>query len=277
MSKAEGYKRVDIFEGMGKRVSGMSQDNVFLDYSKKWLERAIAHKYAYNFTWLGRPVLQLPQDIYAVQEIVWHVQPDLIIETGIAHGGSLVLSASMLALLDYCEAASSDQPIVARESRRRVLGIDIDIRKHNAEAIEKHPLSHLIMTMEGSSTDRHVVEKVTEFSKDFARVMVLLDSNHTHAHVLAELEAYAPLVTPESYCVVWDTGLEDLPGDSIIDRPWGAGNNPKTAVRSFLYALEKGKHIGMDGRPLAFERDKSIEGKLGITASPEGFLRRVSL
>lgn len=225
--------------------------------------RAIGHRYAYNFSWLARPVMQIPQDIYAIQEIIWSVRPDLVIETGIAHGGSLILSASMLALLDYCDASTAGRSLSPRESKRRVVGIDIEVRPHNREAIEQHPLAHLIEIIEGSSIDTEIVQCVQTIARDFQRTLVFLDSNHTHEHVLAELEAYAPLVSPDSYCVVWDTGVEDLPDGFVTDRPWGKGNNPKTAVYEYLKSTD------------CFEIDKLINHKLVITASPDGFLRRI--
>ena len=170
----------------------------------------------------------------AIQEIIWQVKPDLIIETGIAHGGSLILSASMLALLDYCDAAEQGTVLDPKATRRRVLGIDIDIRAHNRAAIEAHPMGHRIDMIQGSSIAPVVIGRVQGIAAEHQRGMVCLDSNHTHDHVLAELEAYAPLTTVGSYCVVFDTVIEDLPADMFPDRPWGPGNNPKTAVHEFL-------------------------------------------
>jgi cephalosporin hydroxylase len=212
---------------------------------------------------MGRPIIQYPQDMVAIQELIWKVKPDLIIETGIAHGGSLILSASMLALIDYCEAIQERKALIPGESHRKVLGIDIDIRPHNKEAMENHPLSNLIHMIQGSSIAPEIIEQVRSFSKNYKKIMVFLDSNHTHHHVLKELEGYAPLVSLESYCVVFDTVIEDMPTDSFPDRPWGKGNNPKTAVWEFL--RKNGK----------FEIDKGIENKLLITVAPDGFLKRV--
>lgn len=189
-----------------------------------------------------------------MQELIWTVKPDLIIETGIAHGGSLIMSASMLALLDYCGI---------EKAKRKVVGIDIDIKPHNRAALESHPLAHLVELIVGSSSELNVIEQVCAIAEGYKKIMVFLDSNHTHDHVLAELKAYAPLVSVGSYCVVWDTGIDDLPDRFYNDRPWGKGNNPKTAVHEYL------EHI--DG----FEIDKTIEHKLAITAAPDGFLRRV--
>lgn len=246
-----------------RNIELAGKDRDFLGLSNIWIRQAIQYHYAHNFTWLGRPILQIPQDIYVIQEIVWNVTPDLIIETGIAHGGSLILSASLLALLDYCEAVGQGVALHPQESKRRVIGIDIEIRAHNRQAVECHPMAHLIEMIEGSSTDKDVIDYVKDVAKNYHRILVFLDSNHTHEHVLAELEAYAPLTSVGSYCVVWDTGLEDLPENFTTNRPWGKGNNPKTAVFEYLKKTD------------CFEIDKVIQNKLMITASPEGFLKRV--
>jgi len=205
-------------------------------------------KYSYNFSWMGRPIIQLPQDIVAMQEIIWEVKPDLIIETGIAHGGSILFYASMMEMIGM---------------DGQVLGVDIDIRTHNFGEIIRHPMYNRITMLEGSSTDEMIAEKVCEFSKGKDRILVCLDSNHTHEHVLKELKLYAPLVTIGSYCVVFDTIIEDMPEEDFHDRPWGPGNNPKTAVWEFL------KHNDR------FEIDKTIENKLLMTAAPDGYLKCV--
>jgi len=205
----------------------------------------------------------------ALQEIIWAVKPDLVIETGIAHGGSLVFSASLLAMLDYCDAAKQGAPLVPAQSRRRMLGIDIDIRVHNRAAIEEHPLAHMIAMIEGSSVDAKTTAQVKEIASNYKKILVCLDSNHTHAHVLAELEAYAPLVSVGSYCLVFDTIVETMPDGLFPDRPWTKGNNPRTAVWEYLRRQQEGNTT-----PL-FELDKSIEAKLLITAAPDGFLKRV--
>lgn len=256
-------------------IEGAGADRAFLGLTNAWLCQAIRHNYAQNFSWLGRPVIQIPQDLYAIQEIIWRVKPDLVIETGIAHGGSLVMSASMLALLDYCEAVETGKALNPRQSSRRVLGIDIDIRAHNRAAIESHPLAHLIEMIEGSSVAPDVVKRVQEKSRGYRKILIFLDSNHTHEHVLAELTAYAPLTSVGSYCVVWDTGVEDLPDGFCVDRPWGKGNNPKTAVGEYLRRLQEADDAQCGGAGLRFEIDKMIENKLVITASPDGFLKRV--
>ena len=199
-----------------------------------------------------------------MQELIWRVNPDLIIETGIAHGGSLIFSASMLASLDMRDAIESGETIDPRVSQRKVLGIDIDIRAHNRQAIETHPMFSRIQMIEGSSVDPEVVNRVGRIASDYQRVLVCLDSDHTHDHVLAELEAYAPLVSTGSYCVVFDTVIEDMPADMFPDRPWGPGDNPKTAVREYLKTHPE------------FEIDLSIQQKLVITVAPDGYLQRVS-
>ena len=224
---------------------------------------SINAKYSYNFTSLGRPIIQYPQDMVAMQELIWRVKPDLIIETGIAHGGSLIMSASMLALLDMCEAIESGTVLDPKSSKRKVLGLDIDIRKHNREAIEAHPMSSRIQMIQGSSIVPELVEQVKSVAKNHQRVLVCLDSNHTHDHVLAELEAYAPLTSVGSYCIVFDTIVEDMPKSMFLDRPWGPGNNPKTAVWEYLKTHPE------------FEIDKSIDHKLLISVAPDGYLKRV--
>ena len=225
---------------------------------------SILSQYSYNFSWLGRPIIQYPQDMVAVQELIWQIQPDLIIETGIAHGGSLVFSASMLALLDLCDAGMAGVTLDPQRSRRKVLGIDIDIRAHNRAAIEAHPLASRIQMIQGSSIAPEIIAQVRGIAADYPRVLVCLDSNHTHDHVLAELEAYAPLTSPGSYCVVFDTIVEDLPGELAGARPWGPGNNPKTAVRQYLQSHPE------------FVIDTSIQHQLLLTVAPDGFLKRVA-
>ena len=246
-----------------RNIESAAKDRDLLGLSNIWIRQIIPYNYAHNFSWLGRPILQVPQDIYVMQEIVWKVKPDMIIETGIAHGGSVIMSASMLALSDYCEAVDHETALYPRKSRRRVLGVDIEIRPHNREAIEAHPMAHLIEMIEGSSVAPDVIDKVKTAAKAHKKVLLFLDSSHTHDHVLAELRAYAPLVSVGSYCVVWDTGIEDLPENFCSDRPWGKGNNPKTAVYEYLKSTD------------CFEIDKLINHKLMITAAPDGFLRRV--
>jgi cephalosporin hydroxylase len=245
------------------RVRQHGSDTQFQSLSRSWLEAALSRKYSYNFTWLGRPIIQFPQDIVGVQELIWETKPDLIVETGIAHGGSLTLSASMLALLDLCEAVETGRLMNPSESRRRVLGIDVDIRAHNRAAIEAHPMAGWIEMVEGSSLDPQVIAQVASRAAGYRKIMVLLDSNHTHRHVLAELEAYARLVCAGGYCLVFDTCIEEMPPDLSSDRPWGQGNGPKGAVVEFL-----------NGHP-EFEIASELADKLSITVMPGGVLKRV--
>jgi len=262
-------------EEVSSNISGLAADNKLQAHSRDWINQIALHKYTYNFRWLSRPIIQLPQDIVAMQELIWQVKPDLIIETGIAHGGSLILSASMLALIDYCEAAEAGKTLDPKTSPRRVLGLDIDIRAHNLDAIEAHTLAHKIDMVQGSSIAPEIIAQVHEYAKSYERILVCFDSNHTHEHVLAELEAYAPLVSPDSYCVVFDTVIEDMPDDMFPDRPWGKGNNPKTAVWEYLRRLNQEGRTASDGAPLHFEIDIIIENKLLITVAPNGYLHRV--
>lgn len=232
------------------------------ELTQNWMNFAQANKYSYQFDWLGRPIIQYPQDIVAMQELIWNIKPDLIIETGIAHGGSLILSASMLAMLDMCEAIEQKSSFNPSQSKRKVLGIDIDIRSHNRAAIEAHPMSSRIQMLEASSIAEDTIRSVKKIAAPYKTVLVFLDSNHTHEHVLAELNAYAPLTTVGSYCVVFDTVVEDMPEGLFHDRPWGPGDNPKTAVWEYLKTHSE------------FEIDKNLHTKILITVAPEGFLKR---
>lgn len=240
------------------------QDTGFAERSNDWLRESMKKRYVYNFDWMGRPIIQYPQDMYAVQELIWSVKPDLVIETGIAHGGSLILSASMLALLDMSEAIESGKTIDPAKSARKVIGIDIDIRAHNRAAIEAHPMASRIEMFQGSSIDPSVVDQVKAAAEGYQTVLVFLDSMHTHDHVLAELQAYAPLVSEGSYCVVFDTFVENMPEQFFDDRPWDVGNNPMTAVHSYLETTD------------SFEIDKDFARKLQVTVAPDGFLKRTS-
>ncbi len=245
-----------------QEIDAMGGDTQLRRLSRDWMDRANAGKYSYHFEWLGRPIIQYPQDIVAFQELVWALRPDVIVETGIAHGGSRILSASLLAMLDLADAEAERSALDPRRPRRKVVGVDIDIRPHNRAAIEAHPLHHYLRMIEGSAVDGGIAEQIRGEVGDAKRVLVSLDSNHTHDHVLRELELYAPLVTPGSYCVVFDTVVEDLPADTFADRPWGHGDNPKTAVWEYLKTHPE------------FEIDRSITDKLQITVAPDGFLRR---
>lgn len=245
-----------------ENITGLAEDLDLQALSRIWIREISPHKWAYNFAWMGRPAIQFPNDAWAMQEIIWKVRPDLIIETGIAHGGSLVLSASLLALLDMSDAIESGQSIDPKVSKRKVLGIDIDIRAHNRAAIESHPMASRIQMIQGSSISPEIIGQVKEIARNYKKVLICLDSNHTHDHVLAELDAYAPLTSVGSYCVVFDTIVEDMPASMFPDRPWGPGNNPKTAVWEYLKTHSE------------FELDTSIPHKLQITVAPDGFLRR---
>ena len=258
------------------RIEDNEKNSLLLRAKSEFMHQSIMANYSYTFSWLSRPIIQYPQDMVAMQELIWQVKPDLIIETGIAHGGSLILSASMLAMIDYCEAAESGKSLDPKASRRRVLGLDIDIRTHNRAAIEAHPLAHKIDMIQGSSIASDIIAQVHEYAKGYECILVCLDSHHTHEHVRTELEAYAPLVSRDSYCVVFDTVIEDMPNDMFPDRPWGKGNNPKTAVREYLRRLTEEGRTAADGAPLHFEIDKMIENKLLITVAPDGYLKRIS-
>ncbi|MEK1895660.1 MAG: cephalosporin hydroxylase family protein [Rhizobium sp.] len=253
---------VDFKSEVADRIVAIQGNEDFKRSASDFLRKSVEPKYSYNYFWMGRPIIQYPQDMVAMQEIIWETRPDLIIETGIAHGGSLILSASMLALLDMADAMEAGATLDPRTSNRRVLGIDIDIRAHNRAAIEAHPMASRIQMIQGSSIDRGVIDQVHQIAKPFKRVLVCLDSNHTHDHVLAELEAYAPLTSVGSYCVVFDTLIEDMPADAYPDRSWGPGDNPKTAVWKYLETHPE------------FEIDRSIDQKLMITVAPDGFLKR---
>lgn len=250
-------------EEVAGRIEANARDHALNDATQAFIESSLRAKYSYNFSWLGRPVIQYPQDMVAVQELIWSVRPDLIIETGIAHGGSLILSASLLAMLELCDATEAGTTLDPSKPTRKVLGIDIDIREHNRTAIEAHPLANRIEMIQGSSIAPEVVERVRGVAAGHQTVMVFLDSNHTHEHVLEELKAYAPLTSVGSYCVAFDTVVEDVPAELSGDRPWAPGNNPKTAVASYLES---------DSR---FELDRAVENKLQITVAPGGYLRRL--
>jgi len=245
-------------------IDSLSKDKMLQTLSQIWLRDTARHKWSYNFRWMGRPAIQLPNDAWAMQELIWDVKPDLIIEAGIAHGGSLICYASMMALLDMAEAVESGGVVDPVKTKRKVLGLDIDIRAHNREAIEAHPMRPWIQMIQGSSIAPEVVSQVHEIAKGYKRILVSLDSNHTHDHVLGELQAYAPLVSKGSYCVVFDTCVEDMPATPSADRPWGPGNNPKTAVWEYLKIHPE------------FEIDKSIHNKLLITVAPDGYLKRIA-
>lgn len=235
-----------------ERVKLNETNSSLVEAAHTFVVESVKPQYSYNFSWMGRPVIQYPQDMIAMQEIIWDIKPDLIIETGIAHGGSLIYYASLLEMISFSGFGDG-----------KVLGIDIDIREHNRKEIESHPMYKNIDMIQGSSISQEVIEQVKKKAEGKERVLVILDSNHTHKHALEELIAYAPLVSKGSYCVVFDSLIEDMPADSYPDRPWGPGDNPKTAVWEYLKTHPE------------FEIDKSIQNKLLITVAPDGYLKRV--
>jgi cephalosporin hydroxylase len=235
-----------------ERVASIALNDRLKSSAHAFMKASVDPKYSYNFSWLGRPIIQYPQDMVAMQELLWEVKPDLIIETGIAHGGSLIFYASILELIATCTGHEGE-----------VLGIDIDIRPHNRKAIEEHPMFKRISMIQGSSIAPEIVAQVVERANGHKRIMVCLDSNHTHNHALEELEAYAPLTSVGSYCVVFDTLIEDMGEGAYPERPWGVGNNPKTAVWQYLKTHSE------------FEINKSIDNKLLISVAPDGYLKRV--
>lgn len=231
-----------------ERIQNNGRNEVLQAAARSFNDASNSNQYSYNFSWMGRPIIQYPQDMIAMQEIIWEVKPDLIIETGIAHGGSLIYYASILELIGHGE----------------VLGIDIDIREHNRIEIEKHPMFKRISMIQGSSIDQAIVDEVKKHAVGKKKILVCLDSNHTHDHVLSELEFYAPFVSVDSYLVVFDTIVEDLPeGYFSQPRPWGISNNPKTAVASFLRSNSN------------FAVDEAIDNKLLISVAPGGYLKRI--
>jgi cephalosporin hydroxylase len=238
-----------IFEKQNKKnILKMSKDKPFQKLTKSWFKSSEKFQYSYHFSWMGRPIIQYPQDMIALQELIWKIKPDLIIETGIARGGSLIFSASLLQLI----------------GKGKVIGIDVDIRKQNRIEIEKHSMFKRIKMIEGSSIDQKVVKKVYQLAKNKKQILVILDSNHSHEHVLRELELYSPLVSKNSYLIVFDTVIEDISTPqtkSHQKRSWGKGDNPKTAVKSFLKSNKR------------FIIDKEIENKLMITVAPSGYLK----
>lgn len=237
-----------FFEERRQAIAMMANDEELKRKSLDWMLHADQYKYTYNYTWMGRPIIKFPSDILLMQEIIWDIKPDLIIETGIAHGGSIVFSASMLELLG---------------GDREVVAVDIDIRQHNREKIEAHPMAKRIHMIEGSSTDPAVLDQIRERAQGKQCVMVALDSLHTHAHVLEEMRLYAPLVTVGSYMVLPDTFIEYFPKGYYSDRPWDVGNNPMTALRAFMQENND------------FVIDTERCNKLLITEGFDGYLKRI--
>ena len=240
---------------VSERLHQNGKNVELLKSAHSFIEKSTEPKYSYNFSWMGRPIIQYPQDIIAMQELIWSIKPDLIIETGIAHGGSLIFSAAMLELNAVCGGPADAE----------VLGVDIDIRSHNKQAIEAHPMAKRISMIQGSSIAPEIIAQVKDKAKNRQKILVCLDSNHTHEHVLAELNAYAKLTSVDSYCVVFDTLIEEMPAEAYPDRPWGPGNNPRTAVWEFLKSNKQ------------FQIDKNIDNKLLISVAPDGYLKRTSI
>lgn len=232
-----------------EEIEAQGRDEELKRLAREWEEKSIPYKYSYHYTWLGRPIIQYPTDIMAMQEIIWKVKPNVIVETGIAHGGSAIFYASMMELM---------------KNDGIVVSVDIDIREHNRKEIEKHPMYSHIRMIEGSSIDDEVLAKVKSYIKPTDTVLVTLDSCHSHAHVLKELELYSPLVTKGSYLVCCDTVVEDDIASPQGERPWGKGDNPMTALREFL-TTQGGQ----------FVVDKTIDDKLLISTNPNGYLIRV--
>lgn len=235
-------------EAVKQNIIEQGTDEAFLALGKQWVRETMNKKFIYNFTWMGRPIIQHPHDTMALQELIWQTKPDVIIETGIAHGGSIIFTASMLELLG---------------GDRLVIGIDIDIRKHNRAEIEHHPMFKRIQLIEGSSIAPGTIEQVKQLAAGKKNVMVILDSYHTHEHVMQELQLYGPMVSLNNYMVVFDTWVEDVPENYYPDRPWDKGDNPKTAVFEFLKTNKD------------FIIDKSIDHKLSITLAPDGWLKKI--
>ena len=231
-----------------KSIKKMGENESLKKLSNKWIMESSLHEYSYHFRWLGVPIIQFPQDIVGLQEIIWKIKPELIIETGIARGGSLIFSASMLQLI----------------GKGSVVGVDIDIRKENKAIILKHPLYKRIKMIEGSSIDQSIINKVNRIAKNKKNILVILDSNHTHDHVLSELNAYSKLVKKGSYVIVFDTIISDIPNKyskKLMNGNWNKKDNPKTAVHEFLKENKR------------FEIDHEVENKLLITVAPDGFLK----
>jgi cephalosporin hydroxylase len=241
-----GDDRVEFEAEKRAQAAAMAADPGLGRHARDLVIESDRYSYSYQWTWLGLPVIQMPPDIVALQEVIWATRPQVIVETGVARGGSVILSGSLLELIGEGE----------------VVGVDIEIRPHNRQAIEEHPLAHRVHLIEGSSIDPQIVEQVRRRVGEAERVLVVLDSNHTHEHVLAELEAYAGLVTPGQYLIVADTVVEDIPAQTHRPRPWGPGNNPRTAMDAFLATHPE------------FSPDPYLNAKLLLTSSPGGYLLR---
>lgn len=253
----------DFQEEINKRLSSNRENKVLQEAKEFFLKESILPKYSYNFSWLGLPIIQYPQDMIAVQEIIWDKRPDLIIETGVARGGSIIMNASLLILVETLSKLKNNNNDFSGSFKSKVIGIDVDIRKENRLNIDNHSASRIIDLIEGSSTDNNVVGQVKSIAEKYDNVMVILDSNHEHDHVLEELNLYSELVSIGQYCIVFDTVIENLPDNLFPDRPWSVGNNPKTAVDEFLSKNNN------------FEVDNKFNDKLLISAAPDGYLKKI--
>lgn len=254
----------DFKKECAAEVAAQGKDRELRDLTLEWVLKAAEYKYSYHFEWLGLPIIQHPQDMVGVQQLLWKVQPDLIIETGVARGGSMIFYASILELIALCGGPQNG----------KVIGVDIDIRKHNRDAIEAHPMARRIELVQGSSIAPETFAEVRRLAKGHGKILVCLDSNHTHEHVLDELRLYAPLVSRGSYCIVFDTIIADMPEDAFPDRPWSKARNPKSAVAEYLEGLRTNPAAGLDGAPLQLTIDREIENLMLITVAPDGFLLR---
>ncbi len=254
------YKK--YHENYEKRIDIQNNENMW-QKTFDWMFDKSMWKYQYNFDWCNFAIVQYPQDIIAFEELIYTVKPDLIIETGISQGGSLIFSASMLAMLEYEEAFENNELLDPKNPRRMVLGVDIKLESHTKKALSESCHSNRIKILEGSSVDASIIKNVHEYSKTFNKVMVFLDSHHRATHVIEELNNYASIVSLGSYCVVGDTITEYMPQGSYISRGWGKGKSPKTAIDIFLKEND------------SFEIDTKIQNKLLITSCLNGFLKRI--
>lgn len=250
IDEARGLVTVDGPDG--SQTHEMASPEAFKIVSDAWVRCGWDAKYVYSFSWMGRPIIQLPDDMVRIQEVIYALKPDVIIETGVAHGGSLIFYASL------CKAMG----------KGRIVGIDIEIRPHNRTAIEAHEMSPLITLIEGSSVDGPIVEEVRGHIKPGETVLVLLDSNHTKAHVLAELEAYGPMVTKGSYIVATDGIMAQVTGAPRSQPDW-SWNNPIGAVEDFVAA-----HPEFVVEEPAFPFNEGVT-RDRVTYWPSGFLKRV--
>lgn len=240
--------REEFAEKQRRQAVALGEDRGVFDQALDTLLAADKYDYAYLWTWMGVPIIQLPADVMATQEVIWATRPDVIIETGVARGGSMVFMASMLELT----------------GKGKVIGIDIDIRAHNRDSIERHPMAKRITLIEGPSAAPETLAKVKAEIPAGASVMVVLDSDHSRDHVLAELRAYGPLVTPGCYMVVADTVVGFIEEKRAIkdrSKVWFSGNEPLTALDAYLTETNR------------FSRDPVINGKLIFSSSPAGYIQ----